>query len=194
MHAVPASMPASVPASVPFRLARAAVLTAVCLGLSTAAHRFAGGAVSAPGAAGGTALAFAAALAAAGRERPAAVILPLLAGLQAALHLLFSLSHPMPSAEAAGHVHSGLVPGLGMLVVHGWAVGLTALWLARGEAALWALLRRLPVRLRLLAAYAVPDLTPFFAVPAAEPAPPRPAGLRHAMPRRGPPPRLAAAS
>ncbi|GGL50801.1 MFS transporter [Planomonospora parontospora] len=187
MHAMPASLP--------FRLARAAVFTAVCLGLGVAAHLFAGGPVSAPGAVGGTALAFAAALAAAGRERSAAVILPLLAGLQAALHLLFSLTHAVPPAEAAGqHAHSGLLPGLGMLVMHGWAVGLTALWLARGEAALWALLRRLPVRLRLLLAHAVPDLTPFFAVPATEPAPPRPALLRHAVRRRGPPPQVVAAS
>ncbi len=55
---------------------------------------------------------------------------------------------PPPPAGRAHAVHaSGLVPGFGMLVAHGWAIGLTALWLARGEAVLWTLLRRLAVRL-----------------------------------------------
>ncbi|GAA3446284.1 MFS transporter [Planomonospora venezuelensis] len=183
------------PASLPFRLARAAVFTALCLGLSIAAHLFAGGPVSAPSAAGGAVLAFAAALAAAGRERPAAVILPLLGGLQVVLHMLFSLCHAAPAAEAAGHAHSGLVPGLGMLVMHGWAVGLTALWLARGEAALWTLLRRLPLRLlRLLVVHALPERAPFSAPSAAEPRAWRSVLLRHAVHRRGPPRRVTAAS
>jgi hypothetical protein len=171
-------------ATLPFRLARAAAFSAVCLGLSVTAHVFSGGSVSAPSAAGGLALAFLLVLAVSGRERPLTVILPLLAGLQAVLHVLFSLAHPAPPAEVAGHAHSGL----GMLVVHGVAIGLTSLWLARGEAALWALLRRLGVRLRLVFIVRTdPTRTPFLTSRMAEPELLRSAVLRHAVSRRGPP-------
>ncbi|GAA3155129.1 hypothetical protein GCM10010466_52600 [Planomonospora alba] len=179
-------------ARLPLRLARAAVFAVVCLGLSVAAHLFAGGRVSGAGALGGLALAFAAAAALSGRERTPAVIVPLLAGLQAAGHVVFSLTGGAAPA-AAPHTHSGLLPALGMLAMHGWAAVLVSLWLARGEAALWALLRRLPVRLRrVLRVHAVPEPVPFFAVRAAEPRALRPALLRHAVRRRGPPVRRAA--
>ncbi|GGT09281.1 hypothetical protein GCM10010156_77640 [Planobispora rosea] len=181
-----------------FRLARAAAFTAVCLGLSVSAHVLAGGPVCAWSAAGGAVLTFAAALAAAGRERSTVVILPLLAGLQVALHVLFSLTHAAPAAtltgQAAEHVHGGLVPGLGMVVMHGWAVALTALWLARGEAVLWALLRRLPLRLsRLLLVRSLPEPVPSFVPPAAGPRVWHSVRLRHAVPRRGPPRQVDAA-
>ncbi|MCG5213012.1 MFS transporter [Streptosporangium sp. KLBMP 9127] len=176
------------PASLPFRIARATVFAVVCVGLSVTVHLFAGGSVSAPSAAVGLALAFAMASAAAGRERSPAVILPLLTCLQAVLHVLFSLAHAPSPAMAAEHVHSGLVPGLGMLIMHGWAVGLTGLWLARGESVLWTVVRRLLVRLRrVLLVVAVPEGPPFLAVSAAEPDAPRSAVLRHAVHRRGPP-------
>lgn len=175
-------------ATLSFRLARAAAFSAVCLGLSVMAHVLAGSSVSAPSAAGGLAIAFLTALAVSGRERTLAVILPVLAGLQAVLHLLFSLAHAASPAEVAGHVHSGLMPTLGMLMMHGWAVGLTSLWLARGEAALWAVLRRLGVRLRLLLiVHAAPTCTSFFTPGTAEPEILRSAVLRHAVSRRGPP-------
>jgi hypothetical protein len=175
-------------ATLPFRLVRAAAFAAVCLGLGVAAHVFAGGSVSAPSAVGGWAPVFLAALAVSGRERTPVVILPLLAGLQVGLHVLFSLAHATSHVEVTGHGHSGLVPGLGMLVVHGMAVGLTSLWLARGEAALWAMLRRLGVRLRLLlVVYTDPAYTSFLPSCAAEPAILRSAILRHAVSRRGPP-------
>ncbi|WP_406314624.1 MFS transporter [Streptosporangium sp. NBC_01639] len=176
-------------ASLPFRLARAAVFAVVCLGLSVVAHRLGGGSVSAPVAAGGLLLAFGAAAAASGRERPLAVIFPLLVGLQAALHVLFSLSHAPAVHDAIGHAHtSGLAPSVGMLVAHAWAAGLTALWLDRGEAALWGLLRRLAVRLRLvLVAYLQPVHKPVAAVAAPEPGRLRSALLASAAPRRGPP-------
>jgi hypothetical protein len=152
------------------------------------AHVFAGGSVSAPSATGGLALAFLMALAVSGRERTLTVILPLLGGLQVGLHVLFSFEHAASPVEVIGHVHSGLVPGLGMLVVHGVAVGLTSLWLARGEAALWALLRRLGVRLRLvLVVHADPAYTSFLTPRTAEPELLRSAVLRHAVSRRGPP-------
>ncbi|GAA3067842.1 MFS transporter [Streptosporangium carneum] len=180
--------PAASPATLPFRLARATAFAAVCLGLSVTAHVLAGGTVSARNAACALALAFVAALAVSGRERTLAVILPLLACLQAGLHVMFSMAHVASPAEAAGHVHSGLVPGLGMLVMHGWAVGLTSVWLARGEAALWALLRRLCVRLRrVLVLYVAPAHISFLTPDALEPRTLRSAVLRHAVSRRGPP-------
>ncbi|MGW0595157.1 MFS transporter [Streptosporangium sp. NPDC002607] len=183
------------PATWPFRIARAAAFAAVCLGLSVMAHVLAGGSVSAPSAAAALALAFGAALAASGRERTLAVILPLLAGVQAGVHVLFSLSHAASPAEMIGHVHSGLLPGLGMLVAHGWAAGLTALWLARGEAALWALLRRLGARLgRVLIVPVTPAYVSFLAPPAIEPGVLRSAVLRHVLSRRGPPRTVTAAS
>ncbi|MFJ2031181.1 MFS transporter [Streptosporangium sp. NPDC087985] len=172
----------------PFRLARATAFTVVCLGLSMLAHVFAGGSVSAPSTAGALAIAFVAAFVLSKRERTLAVILPLLAGLQAGQHVLFSLAHAASPAEVIGHVHSGLMPGLGMLVMHGWAVGLTSLWLARGEAVLWALLRRLDARLcRVLIVHAAPAYTSFFTPSTIEPEVLRSAVLRHTVSRRGPP-------
>ncbi|MFF3443328.1 MFS transporter [Streptosporangium sp. NPDC002721] len=179
------------PATLPFRLARAAAFAAVCLGLSVMAHVLAGGSVSVPTATVALVLAFVAALAVSGRERTLAVILPLLAGVQAGVHVLFSLAHaasPAEMAEMIGHVHSGLLPGLGMLVAHGWAVGLTALWLARGEAVLWALLRRLGARLRrVLVVVVTPAYAPFLTADAIEPGVLRSAALRYVVSRRGPP-------
>lgn len=175
-------------ATMPFRLARAAVFALVCLGLSALVHIFGGGSVSAQGLIGGLGLAFAIAFLLAGRERTFGMILGLLAGLQAALHLLFSLAHTMSAAEPFGHMHSGLVPALGMLVLHGWAVGLIAMWLARGEAAMWGLLRRLLVRLcRIFAVHPDPAWTNPVSPRHAEPAILRSALLRHALSRRGPP-------
>ncbi|MFI6506381.1 MFS transporter [Streptosporangium sp. NPDC050855] len=187
--------PAATRADMTFRSARAAVFAVVCLGLSVGAHVLAGGSVSAPGAAAALAVAFATALAVSGRERTTVTILPLLAGVQAVLHVLFSLAHATSPAEVMGHVHSGLLPGLGMLVAHGWAVGLTGLWMARGEAALWALLRRLGVRLRrVLIVFVTPVHVPFPATGTAEPGVLRSAVLRHAVSRRGPPATVTAVS
>ncbi|SNS42478.1 hypothetical protein SAMN05216276_100981 [Streptosporangium subroseum] len=181
-------IPPATPAGLTFRLARAAAFSAVCLGLSVTAHVLAGSSVSAPSAAGGLALAFLTALAVSGRERTTAVILPVLVALQVALHLLFSFAHAASSVAMAGHAHSALLPDLGMLVMHGWAVGLTSLWLARGEAALWAMLRRLGVRLRLvLIVHADPAYASFLTPCTAEPEILRPEILRHAVSRRGPP-------
>lgn len=173
------------PASLPFRLVRAAVFAAVCAGLGMAAHLVAGGVAAPSSAAASLGLSFLAALPLTGRERSPAAVLGLLAAAQAGLHVLFSLAHDAAPVAAGGHAHSGLVPGLGMLVMHGWAVGLTALWLARGETALWALFRRVLVRLCLL--WAVPGAPPAFSARHPEPGTPRSAVLRHAVSRRGPP-------
>ncbi|MEU0565434.1 MFS transporter [Nonomuraea sp. NPDC005983] len=175
-------------ASLPFRLARAAVFAVVCLGLSVLAHLLGGGSVTGPVMVGGLLLAFAAAAAASGRERPLAVILPLLAGMQAVLHALFSIGHASAAHAALGHAHQGLATSVGMLVAHAGAAVLTALWLARGEAALWGLLHRLAARLyRVLLAFLYPVHEPVAVVTAPEPGRLRSVALAHAAPRRGPP-------
>lgn len=172
-------------AGLPFRLARTSAFAAVCLGLGVAAHAFGGGTVGAPAMGAALGLSFAAAFPLAGRERTVSAILPLLGGLQVVMHLLFSLAHAASPIAAIGHAHSGLVPGLGMLVAHGWAIGLTALWLARGEALLWGLLRRLAVRLLVVLLPVI--RAPFPAPCTAEPPVFRSAVLRHVVSGRGPP-------
>ncbi|TXK41540.1 MFS transporter [Nonomuraea sp. C10] len=176
-----------------FRLVRAAAFAVVCCGLGALAHLLGGGNVTAPMVVAAVAVSFAAAVPVTGRERGTRVILFLLAGVQLVLHLLFSVASSLPSLPVApgGHVHSGLVPGLGMLVAHGWATVMTALWLSRGEAVLWTLVRRLSVRLLLW--WWAPPRTTYWAVlvPAAEPAPLRPALLEHSLSGRGPPALLA---
>ncbi|WP_214322755.1 MFS transporter [Nonomuraea sediminis] len=175
-------------ADLTFRLARTTAFAVVCLGLGMVAHLFGGGAVSGRAAVCGLVLAFLTALPVTGRERGMNVILPLLAGVQICLHLLFSTAPVL--AVPGSHLHSGLIPGLGMLVMHGWAVILTALWLARGEAVLWALLRRLVVRLRLLPVWhgAIPAPPGAGDASRCVPAVLRSALLRHAMGMRAPPP------
>ncbi|GAA2298177.1 hypothetical protein GCM10010149_53600 [Nonomuraea roseoviolacea subsp. roseoviolacea] len=175
----------SLPASVPFRFARAAVFAVVCVGLGWAAHVFGGGSVAPGVLAGALGGVFAAAYALAGRERGSLVVLPVLGGAQAVLHLVFSLAHEASPVVALAHAHAGLVPGLGMLVAHGWATLLTGLWLTRGEALFWALLRRLAVRLLLVRLPAF--WTSFLPACTARPTVLRPAVLRYAVTRRGPP-------
>lgn len=177
-------------AMMPLRILRAAVFAMVSSVLGAVAHVVGGGSVSPVSALSALGVAFLPALALAGRERPPVVILATLAGVQVALHLVLSTAHALePLVGPAGHSHAGSPPGLGMLLMHGWAVGLTALWLSRGEAVLWALLRRLAVRLRivLLAVFAdASDRRPV-PVPAGPPRPCRSALLGHEMGRRGPP-------
>ncbi|WP_435875153.1 hypothetical protein, partial [Nonomuraea pusilla] len=87
----------------------------------------------------------------------------------------------------AVHGHGGgLAVGAGMLLAHLTASLLTAWWLARGEAALWALLRRLGRRLTPLKAVAVPAPPSLVPVVRTRAVPTAPA-LRHSLARRGPP-------
>ncbi|MCK2215948.1 hypothetical protein MF672_019415 [Actinomadura sp. ATCC 31491] len=75
-----------------------------------------------------------------------------------------------------------------MLLMHGWAIGLSALWLSHGETLLWSLLRRLAVRLRaVLAPPAVPARPGAAPARFAPPVAPRPAPTGHGVSRRGPP-------
>ncbi|GII83470.1 hypothetical protein Ssi03_14600 [Sphaerisporangium siamense] len=175
-------------AGLTLRLARAVAFAVVCLGLSAVGHLAGGGTVSPRTAVLGAVVALAAALPATGRERGTGAVLALLTGAQAALHVLFSTAPLLPPlAEATGHTHAKLVPDLGMALTHGWAIVMTALWLSRGEAALWAMLRRLAVRL-LTMPLADPPVSPRDRrIPVSTPSSLRSAALRHVVIGRAPP-------
>jgi len=153
---------------------RAAVFTAVCLGLSAGAHQAMSGAPI-PGWAlvlGGAGV-FVLARLGAGRERSLAAIAVLMGSLQVALHLLFAYAQTaaaaasmpgmtmpqgvsMPGTPAMPNMPG--MPATGseltswMIVVHASAALICAWWLRRGEAAVHGVLRgvtdRLRVRLR----------------------------------------------
>src|SRR5690606_34249827 len=129
-------------AHLPLRLVRTVVFAAVCVLLAAAAHWLSGGprpSLGAMTAGGGAVLAVAAALG--GRERQPAAVAWLLVIAQLGLHELFGGDR---TGYVAAHLHGeGLAEAFGMLVAHLTATLLTAWWLARGEAALWATLRRL---------------------------------------------------
>ncbi|WP_182907320.1 MFS transporter [Microbispora sp. H13382] len=190
-------------ASLSFRLARSVAFSAVCVLLAVGAHRFAGGGGPAPAALlTGVLVVAAGAAVAAGRERSPQAIVGLLLGAQAFLHFLFDVT---ASAAEAGHPtwHGGLSAQTGMLTAHLTAGLLTGWWLARGEEALWSVLRGIGARvvrcLRAVAAL-VTALSALLGAdlaaarrPHRRPAPdagrvPHAAGvLRHAVVRRGPP-------
>ncbi|MEV0617710.1 MFS transporter [Nonomuraea sp. NPDC050404] len=174
------------PAGVLFRLARATAFAVVCSGLAALAHLLGGGSVTAPTAATALVVSSAAAFPVTGRERGTSAVFFLLAAVQVVLHLMFSLAPSLPGMTG-GHLHSGLVPATGMLAAHGLATVMTALWLSRGEAVLWALLRLLGVRVLLL--LRAPHRTAYrrMAVRHAEPAPALSALLRHSLSGRAPP-------
>ncbi|MGS2647659.1 MFS transporter [Streptosporangium sp. LJ11] len=177
-------------ARLPLRLMRAATFSAVCLALAVLGHVAAGGSWPRPwvvAAAGAAVMATAVLLA--GRERSMMTINAGLATLQLSLHELFALGGVAGIPPPHPHVR-GLGESLGMLVAHLTATLITGWWLARGESALWVLLRsagrRLGAmfpRLRSAAAVARPPGPAY--VPAA-PVPAR-AVLRHSVSRRGPP-------
>ncbi|GAA4580199.1 hypothetical protein GCM10023194_07890 [Planotetraspora phitsanulokensis] len=184
-------------ARLPLRLARSAFFAIVCVMLAVGAHRLGGGSIpsfTTALAAGAVVLAVAAGMA--GRERSASTISVLLVVAQASLHELFDRTAPAAaSALPAVHAHGGLGVDLGMIIAHLTATLITGWWLARGEIALWSLLRRAGAR-------ATGSLRALLAVLSREPAPvlPRSFGflstvsrvrpgrvLLHAVTRRGPP-------
>ncbi|MEV5889126.1 MFS transporter [Nonomuraea fuscirosea] len=177
------------PAAVLFRLLRATAFAVVCCGLGAFAHLLGGGTVSVLPVVTALVISFVAAVPVTGRERGGAAAFLLLTGGQVVLHLLFSFAPSLPvlSGAPGGHVHSGLVPGLGMLVAHGLATVMTALWLSRGEAVLWALLRLLGAHVLVL--LRVPHRTPYWTVVVhtVEPAPLRSLRLEHSLSGRAPP-------
>lgn len=184
-------------ARLPLRLARSAAFTVVCVTLAVLGHRAAGG--SGPSswavAAGGVAVTAATVLLA-GRERSPQTIIGFLVGAQLFLHQIFGLSGDIGSPLSVHLSHGqGLGADIGMVVAHLTATLITGWWLARGESALWSVLRRLGTlavrRLRHLLAL-LDEGTAGPVRPAAR-APrrldPVPAGreLRHTVTRRGPP-------
>ncbi|WP_283139341.1 MFS transporter [Rhizohabitans arisaemae] len=177
------------------RVARATVFAVACVVLACLAHLVGGGMVHVDALVTGLALTLPAALALAWRERSLPPILFVLTLVQAGLHTLFGAMCPVEAVPAPEHPAHG-APGAGMLVAHAWAVVLTALWLARGERALWTLLRLLLARgLRLLWLVSggfVEHRPPSRPVRARACASPSFAPLRHAVVRRGPPPGIVA--
>jgi hypothetical protein len=188
------------------RFGRSAVVAAAVLCLAAAAHSAAGGTLPPPA----VVLALAAltwlpVMILAGRRLAPVTILAVLAGGQLALHHAFELfgtvrclpsgvSEHVGHAGHAGHAavaldcaaapHAGDSPG--MLAAHLLATALTALMLARGEAALWALAAWLRPLVQLPAVSAAPVRT---SLPLADqgPVPLHTAYLITLVPLRGPP-------
>lgn len=142
----------------PFRVPRAAAVAVTVLALAAAAHMFAGGQLPAfPVMAALTAVVALSAVMLAGTKMTAPILAAYLGGCQAALHLSFSAlsgpGTPIPgpahhagtvagaatAAAGAAHDHLSADVSFGMLGMHLAAVLLTALLMARGESALWAL-------------------------------------------------------
>jgi hypothetical protein len=175
-------------AELPLRLARTATFAAVCVTLAALAHLLGGGSVPDPPAAAlGLAGAFAPALLLCGRERSAATVNVTLVCAQFGLHELFGADG---TAYLIPHLHGhGLGTDAGMLVAHLTATLIAGWWLARGETALWSLLRRLPgrgLRLLLLRPAAVQPVRQAAPIVHDRAAPFDPA-IRHSLARRGPP-------
>lgn len=163
-----------------FRLARAAVVAGATVFLAAGAHSASGGSLPDPLIMMGVlALVALPVMALSGRRISAPAMLAVLGAGQFALHNAFAVlsvsSTSAPTlAPGAGHVHVvGTIAGAPgaahhhadsspMLMAHMVATALTALLLAYGEAALWALLAWLQPLVRLLAALV---LHPAAAVP-----------------------------
>ncbi len=168
----------------PFRLYRSAVFAAVTVSASALLHIWGGGAVPRPAPfAGALILAFVLAFAVGGREHGFGSLAPLCLAIQVGMHVFFQ------SGAVTGELHDH-GSGVAMLSAH-LIAGLTqAAWLARGEAALAALLDLLTLFfarvLRLRQSRTLVVVRP-------RTAPPGPAPLRRlewvavAIPRRGPP-------
>ncbi|MFF3437514.1 MFS transporter [Streptosporangium sp. NPDC002721] len=177
-------------ARLPLRLMRAATFSAVCLALAVLGHVAAGGSWPRPwavAAAGAAVMAMAALLA--GHERSMVTINGGLAVLQLSLHELFALGDAAGIPPPHPHVR-GLGENLGMLVAHLTATLITGWWLARGENALWVLLRSAGRRLgAMFPLLRPPDVVASPRGPAYAPVTPVPARavLRHSVSRRGPP-------
>ncbi|MFI9591809.1 hypothetical protein [Nonomuraea sp. NPDC052265] len=168
------------------RALRAAVFTAVCVLASAALHTLVGGTAIAPGPLTlAVAATFAAAYAAGSRPRGWPPLLAMCVAAQYGLHELFDASEsarygpshlldaslPPSAGSSAGSSAGALAHGhgsSGMVVIHLAVAVSSSWWLARGDAALAALLRLSTVRLaRLWTA-----LCAWLSVPAPPPAGP----------------------
>ncbi|MGP3958091.1 MFS transporter [Nonomuraea sp. 3N208] len=175
-------------AQLPLRFARAAAFSAVCVILATLAHVAGGGSGPEPWAAGlGLAVVAGLGMALCGRERSPATINGVLAVAQLGLHELFAGDDTAYVSVVSAHGHGGgLAVDAGMVLAHLTASLITGVWLARGEAALWSLLRRLGRRFVLLRPVAAPAVRLVAPVVFTRVVPPQP-GFRHCLARRGPP-------
>lgn len=161
--------------SAPFRFPRASAFTAAMFALAAGAHVLAGGSLPEPAIfAGLVALMLAPVMILAKVRITAPVMAGLLGAGQLVLHEAFnalSVSAGFTPA-AGGHLHgagpvalsaAGLMPehaaapGTLMLILHAAATLATALVLARGEAAAWALAAWLRPLVRILTAVVIPD-------------------------------------
>lgn len=192
----------------PLRTARAAVFTAVCVGISAAGHA----ATSGHGIPTGGLLAaalpvFGLAYAGTARERGFGTVAAWLGWIQLALHTLFALAQSSgghhgaaPSAAGAPAVSAGAVAeagssvltgGVPMLLAHVAATAVAAWWIRRGEAAAFALARYARALFDCAVLPVVPDLPvlPARAVPVPDTTARAlyPVPLLHSLRRRGPP-------
>ncbi|QCB98975.1 hypothetical protein E5206_11170 [Arthrobacter sp. PAMC25564] len=159
----------------PLRFPRAVAVTAAVFALAAGAHVLAGGELPGPGIAVGLLVLVLAPVMVLTRIRITAPVMAVLLGAgQLALHEAFdalSVSSGF-AAGSGGHLHGTVpvlppagalmpehtaAPGALMLVLHAAATLATALLLARGEAALWALAAWLRPLIRLLTAVLIPD-------------------------------------
>lgn len=187
---------------------RAAIFTAVCLGLGAGAHRaMSGSPIPAWALVVGGVGAYLPARYAAGRgERGLLAIVGLMGALQVAFHLLFSYTQELASAKSPSGSMPGMsmspgmqmpagtsMPGmpaassaimpamhmsLGMLLGHALAALMCAFWLRRGEAAVHAVIRSAFFRLHGLWVVVVIAAPPVDRVPRAGRIAPLPLTLR----------------
>lgn len=161
--------------SAPFRFPRAAAVTAAIVVLAAGAHVVAGGSLPQPAIfAGLVALVLVPVMILSTIRINAPVMAGLLVAGQLVLHEAFgALSAStgftpvngvhlhglgqVPSSTAAMHVEHAAGPGGLMLALHAAATLATALVLAKGEAAAWALAAWLGPLVRILVAAAVPE-------------------------------------
>jgi len=161
--------------SAPFRLPRVVAFTAAMFALAASAHVLAGGILPQPAIVAGIAALVLAPVTILSKTRISApAMIGLLGASQLVLHWAFdALSVSATFTPAAGaHVHGvsplspaaaalmpehAAVPAILMLALHAAATLATALVLARGEAAVWALAAWLRPLVRILTAIAVPE-------------------------------------
>ncbi|WP_208760003.1 hypothetical protein [Paenarthrobacter nitroguajacolicus] len=198
-------------ARAPFRIPRAAAVAVMVLALAAAAHSLAGGDLPAfPVMTALTAVIALSAILMAGRKMTAPLLAVYLGVSQSALHLAFSalagagtprpgLAHHSGTAAGPGngggvarHEHLSADVSPGMLGMHVAAILATALLMARGESALWALAAWLRPLLDLLKP-SEPRAYPCMPVTATETVHLR-RNERARPPARGPPRTLSAAT
>ncbi|GLX47227.1 hypothetical protein Shyhy01_01770 [Streptomyces hygroscopicus subsp. hygroscopicus] len=179
---------------------RAAVFAAVCVLLAAAGHGLAMGEMPSPGSDGAGFLAvFALGWTLGGRERSGTGIGATMLLTQAGLHAWFDADRagpPMAGMPGMTGTSLRMTAASAHTTAHATAAHLLAAlaaswWLRRGEAALWALLRRTAALVPGLLTRWRPAPLPDAAEPVprtrAGHGPPRRVPLRHAVTRRGPP-------